>query len=61
MVILPRAFPYPLSQSVKRIDLVASDHAIYIHAAGGVLRLAWDEILEFSLSNSFVNWLMRNG
>ena len=60
--ILPRAFPYPLSNAVKRIDLVASDQALYIHAGGHVLRLGWDEILEFSLSDeSFISWLLRNG
>jgi len=60
--ILPRAFPRPLSKDVKRIDLVASDQAFYIHAGGDVLRIGWDEILELSLSEeSFVTWLLRDG
>jgi hypothetical protein len=60
--ILPKSFPLPLSKSVKRIDLVGSDHALYIHAGGDVLRLGWEEILEFALSDeSFISWRLRSG
>jgi hypothetical protein len=60
-LILPRNFPSPLPPKAKRIDLVASDQALYVHSAGVYRRYGWDEILECSFSDEFFHWRQENG
>ena len=45
-LILPQNFPTPLPPRAKRIDLVASDAALYVNSFGIQRRYGWSEILE---------------
>jgi len=60
-LILPQDFPTPLPPKAKRIDLVASDAALYIHSFGIYRRYGWSEILECSFGDEFFHWRERNG
>jgi hypothetical protein len=60
-LILPEDFPTPLPPKAKRIDLVASDTALYIHSFGIHRRYGWSEILECSFEDEFFHWRERNG
>ena len=60
-LILPQDFPTPLPPKAKRIDLVASDAALYIHSFGIYRRYGWSEILECSFGVEFFHWRERNG
>jgi hypothetical protein len=60
-LILPKDFPAPLPLKAKRIDLVASDRALYVHCFGIHRRYGWSEILECSFSDEFFHWRQRTG
>src|SRR4051794_10738294 len=50
--VLPKPFPFPIPASVKRLDLVATDRALYVHASrtAHVARWPWSHWLSFSTS-----------
>ena len=60
-LILPQDFPTPLPPKAKRIDLVASDAALYVHSFGIHRRYGWSEILECSFGDEFFHWRELNG
>ena len=60
-LILPEDFPTPLPSKAKRIDLVASNHALYVHSFGIHRRYGWKEILECSFGEEFFHWREVNG
>jgi hypothetical protein len=61
MALLPKPFS-PLGYEKRRIDLVASDRALYVHADGIVARYGWEDLLEVTLSGgNFVQWLLQDG
>ena len=60
-LILPEDFPHPLPYKAKRIDLVASDQALYIHSFGIHRRYGWKQILECSFGDEFFCWREVSG
>ncbi len=60
-LILPLDFPTPLPPRARRIDLIATNAALYIHSYGLQRRYEWSDVLECSFQDNFIHWRQLSG